>query len=346
MSFLTDSNYFSGCSSMLHDGVELTSVQKQKRKFLYLEGLIRFLEMYATNEIGNVEVNIEKCSLYINSSEFENVDLYNITDINSVYKHLEEELLNNIPLFRFLNLSDYQKSIFEKEHHDLLMQSYEIDCAKYPCLKCIWYVYEQTPLGVLSKCNLPKEEITGKVFWNRRAGVHYISRHTRCKYVTTIDNKEEFINTYKDNIQISSHKRAFLRNVEQAAKNYIRKINNLDNSNIPPYIPEEDSIDLAIKTDTLEDLGRVFNNKMPKEELKTNLRKAIFLECMIKFVEIYAQTELGSDYCADISKIAEYVENNIYDLSFISIENAYKIIEDKIIDGFNVKSFCKCKNEV
>ena len=85
---------------------------------------------------------------------------------------------------------------------------------------------------------------------------------------------------------------------------------------------------------------------MPKEELKTNLRKAIFLECMIRFVEIYAQTELGSDYCADISKIAEYVENNIYNLSFISIENAYKIIEDKIIDGFNVKSFCKCKYEV
>ena len=346
MSFLTDSNYFSGCSSMLHDGVELTSVQKQKRKFLYLEGLIRFLEMYATNEIGNVEVNIEKCSLYINSPEFENIDLYNITDINSVYKHLEEELLNNIPLFRFLNLSDYQKSIFEKEHHDLLMQSYEIDCAKYPCLKCIWYVYEQTSLGVLSKCNLPKEKITGKVLWNKRAGVHYISRHTRCKYVTTLDNKQDFINKYIIGNVRHYNERIILNDIEYYSKKFKDKINNLDNSNIPPYIPEEDSIDLAIKTDTLEDLGRVFNNKMPKEELKTNLRKSIFLECMIKFVEVYAQIELGSDYCADISKIAEYVENNIYDLSFISIENAYKIIEDKIIDGFNVKSFCKCKNEV
>lgn len=346
MSILTDSNYFSTAASLLHNGKELTSAQKQKRKFIYLEGLIRFLELYAVNEIGNVEVDIEKCSLYINSPEFENIDLYEITDIESVYKYLENELLNNIPLFRFLHLSEYQQRILEQEHHDLLMQSYENDCAKYPCLKCIWYNYESTSLGILSQCVLPKEEITGKIIWKRRSGGHSISHHTRCKYVTTLDNKEDFIKTYVETIEHSRYKRNVLHSIDSCTKKYINKINNLDNSNIPPYISEEDHIDLALKTDIWEDLGRAFNNKMPKEELKTNFRKAIFLECMIKFVEIYAQIELGSNYYANISKIAEYVENNIYDLSFISIENAYKIIEDKIIDGFNVKSFCKCKNEV
>lgn len=68
-------NEFSMVGSMLN-GKKLTSHQILERKFLYIEGLIRFLELYAQNEIGNAEVDIEKVALWVNSPYFENVDIY------------------------------------------------------------------------------------------------------------------------------------------------------------------------------------------------------------------------------------------------------------------------------
>ena len=342
MSFLTDSNYFSDAIPMINGKSKLSSTQKQKRKFLYLEGLIRFLELYANNEIGNVTVNIEKCSLYVNSPEFENIDLYNITNIESVYKMLEQDLLNNIPLYRFLNLSNYQMKIFEKEHYDILLESYNKDCDKYPCLKCIWYVNKITPFGTLSECKLPKEEITHKMLF-RRQKYHSISRHTRCKYVTTLDNKQDFINKYIIGNVYHHYERTILNNIEHYSKKLKDKINTLDNSIIPPYIPDDDKIDLASNIDILEDMGRAFNNKLTKSDIQNNLREAIFLECMIKFVEIYAQSELGSNYYANIAKIAKWVENNISKINFKCKDDAYKYIENQIIDGMDMTKFCKNK---
>lgn len=119
MSSLSDFNEFSCIGSMLNKK-ELSPYMIQKRKYLYLEGMVRFLELYGKNEIGEVEVDIEKISLWINSSHFENVDIYRITGINKVFEMLENDLMNNVPLFRFLKLSDYQRAIFEQDHHDRL----------------------------------------------------------------------------------------------------------------------------------------------------------------------------------------------------------------------------------
>ena len=88
-------------------------------------------------------------------------------------------------------------------------------------------------------------------------------------------------------------------------------------------------------------MGRAFNNKLTKSDIQNNLREAIFLEGMIKFVETYAQIELGSDYIANISAIAEYLSNT--KLNFKSVYELYEYLENQIIDGIDMTKFCKNK---
>lgn len=350
MSFSLDgTNEFAVVGSILNN-TKLTEYQIQKRKFLYIEGLIRFLELYAQNEIGDVEVDIEKIALWVNSPSFENVDVYRIKSIESVYKQLSDELVEyNIPLYRFLKLSKYQFEICEKEHFDQIQQSFAKDCETYPCLKCIWYENSETAFGTLSKCKLPKERITGQMMTHRQ-GFHDITlkKNRTCKYCTTAEGKDEFIRKYvTTNKKIWSEydKRSITKDVDELYQEWVAKVKRLDNSYIPQYIPDDLHVSLTEKTDWVADFGRVFSNKKGKGEMKTNLRFAIFLETMIKFVEIYAQTELGSDFIADISNIAKYVNDSSHKLDFTSKDEFYKYLEDTIIkDTDFINKFIKRKD--
>lgn len=345
MSFNLDgSNEFSVIGSIINNK-KLSPSQVQKRKFMYLEGLIRFLELYANNEIGNVEVDIEKIALWINSPHFENIDVYKINNIKSVYTMLTNDLMNNIPLYRFLRLDDYKLKILETEHYNNLLDSFYKDAEKYPCLKCIFYSIEETDFGRLSQCKLDKDRLNNKTS-NRRPGYHDITKATniKCKYCTTINNTDQFINDYViNNTVVMRHNKQYFKDL--AIKGTIalkNKINNLDNSYIPITIPDSVKLNLADKTDLYEDLGRVFGNKLSKEDMRNNYRFAIFLEAMIKFIELYAQNELGSDYIADIGKIAMYLSKNT--LKFNSKDEFYSYLENQIIDGFDMITFCKRKD--
>ena len=57
----SDANLFPQAAVMLHDGEELSDRKKSELKAIYLEALIRFLDIYANDEIGgNVEIDITK----------------------------------------------------------------------------------------------------------------------------------------------------------------------------------------------------------------------------------------------------------------------------------------------
>ena len=253
MSFSLDSdNEFAVIGSFLNNE-KLTNNQIQERKFLYIEGLIRFLEIYAQNEIGNVEVDIEKIALWVNSPAFENVDIYKITSIDKVYEMLTTDIIDkNVPLYRFLKLSKYQLDLLEKEHYNIILNDFLIDSKKYPCLKCIWYENDETSFGTLSKCNCPISDLTNN-FTNTRRGFLDITdkKQTKCKFITTVDNKELFIKKYiTDNKNLNS--RSFIvKDIMISINKYLdiwnNKIKNLDNSYIPINIPTDLTVDLSEK---------------------------------------------------------------------------------------------------
>ena len=327
MSCLTNDNLFGRKLN------ELSSSTLQKRKFMYLEGLIRFLELYAQNEIGNVELDIEKISLYINSPMFENIDLTKITSIEDVYQSLTNDLEHNIPLFRFFKLSKYQQSYLEKDHYDNLLAEYKIDSEVYPCLKCVWYRNDVSDLGVSSICNYPNYH----KFTPYRRSYLDITKQIFCKNVTTLDAAKTFISDHPD---IPRFRLNDVQSVLNSGVKFLtNKIKTLDNCSIPPYIPKEEHISLKDKIDPIQDLGRAFRNQLTASEIQENHLKSIFLEGMIKFIELYAQNEVGSDFVADIAKIAEYVEYN--KLKFNSVEEVYEYLENQIYDGIDMTKFCK-----
>lgn len=336
MSSLSSANIFGKLINGLSDN------QKQHRKFLYLEGLIRFLELYGQNEIGNVELDYEKISLYINSASFENMDLRAVTSIDKVFKMLEEDLYNNIPLYRFFKLSDYQLQIFEKDHYQRLLARYLEDAEKCPCLKCIWYHSDIEDLGWTSVCSFPIEKVTNKWEMHRR-GYLDISKIHNCEYCTPVDS-DIFIkkylpkarNTYENNYLLEQH--------NSNREKLIDKIKHLDNSAIPPYVPEEDKVDLSYENNmdnAIRDFGRAYNNKLTLSDIRENHVKAIFLEGMIKFIELYAQNELNSNYIANITNIAKYVFS--HKLQFKSIDEVYQYLENMILSGESIKKFIKIK---
>ena len=337
MSFELDgANELSAIGAMLHKE-KLSPYQKQHRKFIYIEGLIRFLELYAQNEIGNVEVDIEKVALWVNSPAFENVDVYRIKSIKSVYKMLSDDIIErNIPLHRFLKLNEYQLRIFEKEHHQTLIDDFYKDCEKYPCLKCIWYENGITDFGRFSKCKLPQ---ISRSFSFTRAGYHDISskRSRNCRHNTTVDNVEKFISqSIIGNASLSGFEQEkIIKAAKELSKKWNEKVSNLDNSYIPLFIPDSAKLRLDESDDVYEELGRAFKNKKPKSEMKKNLRFAIFLSAMIKFIEVYAQTEMGNDYIADIAKIASFVDSRSHQdlFKFTSEEELYKMLEEYAVEN-------------
>ena len=78
----------------------------------------------------------------------------------------------------------------------------------------------------------------------------------------------------------------------------------------------------------------------------TNLQEGLLVKAMIEFVEIYAQTEIGSDYTADIAKIAEFAFRNKRKrtMAFDSEENVYAWLEEKMVDNeLDISVFCTRK---
>lgn len=342
---LDDANYFEPLAARLYGKKELKENTKLKRKFLYMEGIIRFLNLYCQNELGSGRVNIQKVCLWVNSPWFENHMLWSLRNIHDVYRYLERDILNNVPLYRLLDISDHLRGILERDHIEALQQEMMQEAEKYPCLKCIWYYIKMTSLGVISECERP----SSSEFRLNRDRYLNIHRVHSCQYCTTIDTVPEKIKK----MQLPSRSQRCDGDIEErisaCRERWQKKYDALDNAVIPSSF---ETMDLAalkkqIEEKPFSDFARVCNYKQPYTDIYRNLQEAMILEAMIEFVEIYAKTEIGTSYIADIAKIAEYVykKRSSNKLNFATKDDIYKWLEDMILAGEDITRFCKYFNE-
>ena len=296
---LLDANLYDTAAVMLHDGEELSDNEKAKRKALFLEGLIRFLDIYAQTEIGDgIELDIIKIALHINSPAFENDDLYAISSLNDIYSLCETLTLAGLPIWRFLKLSAYQQKIFETSYEKYLLQIREKQKDICPCFNCVWYRTLETPFGILETCAKPEIERSFE-----RKSAHDVRKIKNCKWQTTLDKIPDIIEQLQPKDYLTKQrKEEFLRAIEPAREKF-RKNLIKDDFRIPKELSETELISLEKQYDALEDLGQAIQNKRTYSERQTELRKAMYLESMIRFFEQYALCELGSNYIADISKL-------------------------------------------
>ena len=337
MSRLSDSNEFGAASALIHDMKPFDFDEMLKRKCMYLECLIRFMEIYAQSEIGECDIDIRKCALYVNSPYFENTLCYYVNSEKSIYKSLEKDLIQNIPLYRFLKLTESQIRIFESDHRRRLIEDFMDDCKKHKCLKCIWYESGVYAFGASSKCVRPYS--TGLPFRN---GYFHFDKVRKCNYYCEASHD---VPLWIESMTVERKRSAAISEFHKRVSLWNQKLNSLDNSLIPIFIDREDYVDIKCPDDWLDHLAEsmsgILNGKQPKDWIRKNLKTAILIECMIRFVEIYAQTEIGADYRAKISKIAKFIYKhpNSELLKFDSYEDAYKNIEDAVISGLDIRKF-------
>lgn len=331
---LTEANWCPEATTMLHDGKRISDEQKAKLKALFLEGLIRFLDIYSQTEIGEgIQIDIMKVALFVNSPRFENEDLYSISSVDDVYELCEALTIAGLPIWRFLRLSDYQSKIFESGYSEILVSAKMKAAEERPCYGCIWYRETETPFGMLRECRKPRTDADFE-----RKGAHDPDAIKKCEWLTTLDTIPEAVN----NITLSFRKREFLDAVEPAREKF-KKALLKDSFRVPKSLTDKEIVALDKKYDPIEDLGRAWNNERTFTERQTEIRKAMYIEGMIRFFEMYAKCELGTRYIADIKNIALYVDGlESSEINFVkSFEDVYADLEDKIVSGFNVKKFVK-----
>ena len=333
-----DNSIYSKAAQMIRG--EQEEIDKSKIKALFIEGLINFLSIYAQSEIcEGIEVNIPLVSLYVNSPEFENVDCYSIKNLEDVYKIIEIEVLMGMPIWRFLKLSDYQLNLFEKNYENVLKERIAYLRENYPCKRCIYFREEDTPFGYLSQC-LREDETT---LCRRRENIDW-TEISSCKNCISANDdieylKEDYPLTYRraKSSQASLKKRLEKDDVKFIDR-YKIQIKDIEEANVSLELPkfENESDRLSF---LLEDFGAVFSNKRSKSERRQEIRKALYLEAFINFVNIYIQNEIGSNYTVDITKVVLFLEDK--ELDFTSEEELFSELEEMLLNGFEYSSFVK-----
>lgn len=336
---LIEANWCPEAAEVIHDR-KISNKRKSELKGIFLEGLINFLDIYAQTEIGGeIELDIMKIALHINSAQFENDDLYAINSIDDVYRLLETLTIMGLPVWRFLKLSEYQKQIFEFGYNELLLSAKINATYERPCYGCIWYDESNTFLGVLRKCNKPRIELE-----MRRKSYHDPDEINECKWLTTLESIPNAI--YCDDIP-EFRRSDFLRNVEPARNRFKNELLK-DPFRIPKELAYNEKLELDSEIGLLDDFACAFNNLKTKSERKAELRKAMYTEGMIRFFVIYAKCEMGSRYTANIKAISmfldRYEHENIFD-SVMNFDDVYKDLENKILERFDVRKFIKFEED-
>lgn len=336
---LLNLNLFPEAATLINEKT-LSDERKSELKGIYLESLIRFLDIYANDEIGgNVEIDMTKIALLINSASFENDDLFCYETIEDIFSLLENLAIAGLPIWRFLKLSDYQLNLFEKSYDKLREEKVLTISNQKSCYGCVFLENLDTDFGTLTRCQKPSCIDRFKM---SRDSLEGIDLNKGCKWLTTLEHTPKCI----QNKEYSEFTRErFLESVDYARKKFIKNLTK-DDFRLPKNLSEQENISLTETYDSLSDLMLVFSNKRGKIERQDELRKAMLIEGMIRFFEIYAKTELGSNFVANIKEISIYVDSiKIEDTQLFknikSFEDIYEILENMILNDFDIKKFVK-----
>ncbi len=148
----------------------------EKQRAMFLEGYIKFAEIFAESELGNMEVDIAKLALYVFSPEFVYHTTYKIENIEDVYKMIEEDILNGMPIWRYFKCSDWTLSMLEKQFKNDIDEEEKRIKEKYICKRCKHFKEDYKDLGHYSVCKSRQRQI------EKGRDYHDYKKIKTCKY--------------------------------------------------------------------------------------------------------------------------------------------------------------------
>ena len=145
-------------------------------KIHFYKAIRNFLLIYARNNIGSrIEVNDKRLAEYLSSDRFFIQTGINYPSEEEIHRQIEEDLINGLPVWQFLELTDYQKKFLKEEYESNLKEAIEKEKERLKqskCSDCIFYSAKETKGGVFRRCKT-SVRVNGKryrrsVFSSRR----------------------------------------------------------------------------------------------------------------------------------------------------------------------------------
>lgn len=138
----------------LYDVPLITGIKNDKKKILYKAYV--YTAIYQMSKQLNVEVDIQKTSLLVNSGFFECHYLRYCKSMNSAYKTLYNLASYGEALYRLFLFDDETMNSYEEQHMKDLQKRFADYCHQSLCHTCKNYSVNHFTMGMIQCCNAIK----------------------------------------------------------------------------------------------------------------------------------------------------------------------------------------------
>ena len=159
----------------------------EAKKAIYFEAFLNFMSVYSESELGNLEVDIKRVALFINSPDFVHKLSYEFNNIDDCYKIIEEDVLSGLPVWRFLKCDKRLLFILERDLAEDVKAYEEKLKNDYICKRCLDLEELDTSLGFLCRCKSQARRNRSRL---TREGPFDYTKVKTCKYLRENEDGE------------------------------------------------------------------------------------------------------------------------------------------------------------
>ena len=132
-------------------------MKKELKQLLYFNAFKDIIEIFGETECGCNELDIEKIANFVASDTFF-FKTFNLANEEDILNYVTNKILDGFPIWEFLKLTSWQKDMLAKSFKQECEDEYNELKKTYKCFTCKYYHIENMSLGVIQKCNRPKDK--------------------------------------------------------------------------------------------------------------------------------------------------------------------------------------------
>ena len=123
----------------------------QKTRLYFMYAFIEFARVYASENIGEVEIDVDKICSYIASDKFF-TDWGDCISLEDCYAHIEALVASGYPFWTMFKLSDWTNDILTKEFNQAAEEHNNSLLKKYKCFTCKNFWIIESSFGTKYDC--------------------------------------------------------------------------------------------------------------------------------------------------------------------------------------------------
>lgn len=109
------------------------------------------MSIYGETEVGCSEIDTTAVAHYVASDNFF-VDYFDCLSEEDLSQQLTKEIIKGFPIWRFLKISDWTKTMLDKQLQQTIAEEQQRLQKTYKCMTCQYFEEVDTTLGTICKC--------------------------------------------------------------------------------------------------------------------------------------------------------------------------------------------------